>query len=133
MMNWTPIVFAAAVLSPCMVASQGLVSTMDREFEFCQERPLEPEWLENTPVREGYKRLLIQMIYRAESYRRVANTGDCSCDTLFPPWDSAVQRFNDNYLSLEQFEAMQIREDYRAESDALRQSVKALCEAEGNW
>ncbi|MEM8575588.1 MAG: hypothetical protein AAGF48_13240 [Pseudomonadota bacterium] len=118
---------------PIVALSQGMVPTMDRQFEFCQDRPLEPEWLENTPVREGYKRLLIQMIYRAESYRRVADANDCSCETVFPPWEHAIQHFNDNYLSLEQFEAMQTREDYRAEGDALRQSVRDLCEAEGHW
>jgi len=124
---------ASTIIFPAVAFSQGLAPTMDRQFEFCQDRPLEPEWLENTPVREAYKRLMIQMIYRTESYRRVADAGECSCDTLFPPWDQAIQHFNNNYLSLEQFDAMQTREDYRTEGNTLRQSVKEFCEAEGNW
>ena len=118
---------------PCIALSQGLVPAMGSEFEFCEDRPIEPEWMENMPAREAHKRVLIQMIYRAESYRRVADAGDCSCETLFPPWDQAIQHFNDHYLSLGQFEAMQTREDYRAEGDAYRQSVREICEAEGNW
>ncbi len=124
---------ASTIFFPGTALAQGLVPTMDQQFEFCQDRPLEPEWLEKISVREGYNRLLIQMIYRAESYRRVADAGVCSCEVLFPPWDQAIQHFNDKYLGLEQFEAMQTREDYQAEGDAFRQSVKELCEAEGNW
>lgn len=127
------LLIASTIVFPAVAFSQGLVPTIDRQFEFCQDRPLEPEWLENAPVRESYKRLLIQMIYRTDSYQRVADAEECSCDTLFPPWDAAIQHFNNNYLSIEQLEAMQTREDYRAESDALRQSVKELCEAEDNW
>lgn len=127
------VLIALTTALPAITLSQGLVPAMGREFEFCEDRPLEPAWLENIHARESYKRVLIQMIYRAQSYRRVADADECSCETLFPPWEHAIQHFNDNYLSLEQFEAMQTREEYRAEGDALRQSVRDLCEAEGNW
>jgi len=133
MNKFTLLLVAATVLSPAMAPAQGLVPTMDREYEFCQDRPTEPDWMQNLHVRESYKRLLIQSIYRLESYQRVADVGDCTCDTLFPSWTEAVQRFNDNYLHLEQFESMQTRRDFENQGTALRRSVRELCEAEGNW
>lgn len=127
------LLIAVTFFSPSMAPAQGLVPTLDSEFEFCQDRPPEPEWMQNIHVRESYKRLLVQSIYRLEGYQRVANATDCTCDTLFPPWTDAVQHFNDNYLHLEQFEAMQTRRDFQNQGTALRRSVRELCEAEGNW
>ena len=124
---------ACVFLAPSAVVSQGLVPTLDREYEFCQDRPPEPDWMQNLEARESHKRLLIQSIYRLEGYERVAEAGDCGCDTLYPSWDTAVQRFNDNYLHLEQFDQMQTRRDFQNQGNAVRRSVRALCEAEGNW
>jgi len=90
------LLIAVTFFSPSMAPAQGLVPTLDSEFEFCQDRPPEPEWMQNIHVRESYKRLLVQSIYRLEGYQRVANATDCTCDTLFPPWTDAVQHFNDN-------------------------------------
>lgn len=127
------ITIACAFLAPSEVLSQGLVPTLDREYEFCQERPPEPDWMQNLEARESHKRLLIQVIYRLEGYERVAEAGNCGCDTLYPSWDHAVQRFNDNYLHLEQFDLMQTRREFQNQGNAVRRSVRALCEAEGNW
>ena len=124
---------AATGLSPALSSAQGLVPTMEREYEFCQERPPEPEWMRNMHARESYKRLLIQSIYRLEGYERVSEAENCECKTLFPSWDNAVQRFNDNYLHLGQFELMQTRREFQDQGTAVRRSVKALCEAVGNW
>ncbi|WP_371228022.1 hypothetical protein [Roseovarius sp. 2305UL8-3] len=127
------LLLAAISFSSATAFAQGLVPTMDSEYEFCQQRPPEPEWVQNLHVRESYKRLLIQSIYRLEGYQRVAASDDCRCDTLFPPWSSAVQHYNDNFLHLEQFEAMQTRRDFQDQGSAVRRSVQELCEAEGNW
>lgn len=120
-------------LAPSALLSQGLVPTLDREYEFCQDRPPEPDWMQNLEARESHKRLLIQSIYRLEGYERVAEAGNCGCETLYPSWDDAVQRFNDNYLHLEQFDLMQTRRDFQEQGNAVRSSVRALCEAEDNW
>lgn len=133
-MRQIPLILVAAMATaPSIAPAQGLVPSMDSEFEFCQDRPSEPDWMQNIPVRESYKRLLVQSIYRLEGYQRAANAGNCTCDTLFPPWTDAVQHFNDNYLHLEQFEAMQTRREFQDQGTALRRSVRELCEAEGNW
>ena len=127
------ILAATAAMYPSLAPAQGLVPTIDSGFEFCQDRPPEPEWMQNLHVRESYKRLLVQSIYRLESYQRAANAGDCTCETLFPPWTDAVQQFNDNYLHLEQFDAMQTRREFQDRGTEIRRSVQSLCEAEGNW
>lgn len=128
------LLLAAAIgLLPTLTAAQGLVPTIEQEYEFCQERPPEPEWMQNIDRRESHKRLLVQSIYRLEGYERVAEVGDCGCETLYPPWDNAVQRFNDNYLHLEQFELMQTRREFQDQGNAIRRSVRTLCEAVGNW
>ena len=127
------LLLAAISFSSATAFAQGLVLAMDSEYEFCQQRPPEPEWVQNLHVRESYKRLLIQSIYRLEGYQRVAASGDCRCDTLFPPWSNAVQHYNDNFLHLEQFEVMQTRRDFQDQGSAVRRSVQELCEAEGNW
>ena len=130
---FTLLLSAALSMPPATAFAQGLVPTIASEYEFCQERPPEPEWMQNLHVRESYKRLLVQSIYRLEGYQRVAASGDCMCDTLFPPWSNAVQHYNDNFLHLEQFEAMQTRRDFQDQGSAVRRSVQELCEAEGNW
>jgi len=124
---------AAMIIAPATAFPQGLVPTLDNEYEFCQDQPSEPEWMQTLHVREGHKRVLIQAIYFFQRYRLVAEASDCTCSTLYPPWTDAVQHFNDNYLHLQQLEAMQTRSEFQTQGEVLRQSVKELCEAEGNW
>ncbi|MEM9360358.1 MAG: hypothetical protein AAGB04_29620 [Pseudomonadota bacterium] len=85
-------------LSPALAPAQGLVPTLNSEYDFCRSRPAEPEWMAELPSRERYKRLVIQTIYRAQGVERVVEAQECSCETRFPTWDNAVQHFNDNYL-----------------------------------
>lgn len=128
-----PLLFAMAVLVPIGALAQGLVPTMDGQFEFCEERPREPQWLRDIHVRESHKRLLIQAIYELQSYERVEHAGNCSCNTLYPTWDTAIQTFNDNYLHLERRDAMAARRELQDRSTALRQSQKGVCEPLGHW
>lgn len=129
----TLILATAVALSPAISVAQGLVPTMNSEYEFCQERPPEPDWMQNLHVRESYKRRLVQSIYQLEGYQRVSEASDCSCDTLYPPWDNAVQRFNDNYLHLERRDAMDTRRDFQDQANTLRRSLRDLCEPIGHW
>ncbi|MEL6465668.1 MAG: hypothetical protein AAFQ58_11930 [Pseudomonadota bacterium] len=123
----------ALASAPSMAFAQGLVPTMDQQFEFCQDRPLEPEWMGSLPSRENYKRLVIQTIYRAHGLERVVEAGDCSCATRFPSWDAAVQHFNDRYLGTGR-NAMRDAEDrYLTRFNELRSAAREICEAAGNW
>ena len=123
----------ALVSGHSMASAQSLVPTMDQQFEFCQDRPLEPEWMERLPSRENYKRLVIQTIYRAKGLERVVEAGECSCATRFPSWDSAVQHFNDRYLGADRDEMRDAEDRYLTRFNELRSVARKICEAAGNW
>lgn len=128
------LILAAAInLLPAVTTAQGLVPTMESEFDFCQNRPTEPEWIDDLPVREAFKGLVVQTIYRAQSVERVVEAGECSCETRFPPWDSAVQHFNDRYLSSDRNELREANTRYLGQFNELRNSARTICEAEGHW
>ncbi|MEL8054585.1 MAG: hypothetical protein AAGK66_00385 [Pseudomonadota bacterium] len=120
-------------LSPALATAQGLVPTLNSEYDFCQSRPVEPEWMAELPSRERYKRLVIQTIYRAQGVERVVEAQECSCETRFPSWDTAVQHFNDNYLGGDRNTLREAEEEYFNRFNELRAAARELCEAEGNW
>ena len=121
------------VFHPSIPYSQGLVPTMEQTFEFCQERPSEPEWIGSLPSRENYKRIVIQTIYRAQGLERVVEAGECSCPTRFPSWDTAVQHFNDRYLGADRNALREAEDRYLTRFSQLRLAAREICEVEGNW
>ena len=127
------LLLATALLLPISAYAQGLVPTMDREFEFCEDRPVEPDWLDNLPPREASKGMLIQMIYRFQSAKDVTTTGECSCATRFPTWDDAIQRYNDTYLGADENDHREAIGAFRAQYNALRPSARSICEEVGHW
>lgn len=133
MISLKPLLIVAVGILPSYSSAQGLVPTVNSEFDVCLERPLQPQWIDDLEPQEAYRGLLVQMIYRAQSYQRVMDAGECSCETRFPTWDASVAQYNNNYLGFDQFETMDMRQEYRNQANTLRRSVKALCEAEGNW
>ncbi|MEM8635209.1 MAG: hypothetical protein AAGF33_09560 [Pseudomonadota bacterium] len=133
MNNYSLALVAVAVLLPSTSNAKGLVPTMERDFEFCQDRPAQPDWIETLPVREAYKGLVIQTIYRAQSVERVVTAGECSCDTRFPAWDGAVQHFNDRYLSGDRNELREANTTYLERFNELRTAARTICEQEGHW
>jgi hypothetical protein len=128
-----PVLIAAIVLVPTLATPQELVPTTNQSFDVCQERPLQPEWIDNLPSRDAFRGAVIQMIYRAESYRRVIDAGECSCETRFPDWDSSIQLFNDNHLGADRNGLRDARNEYRAQANEMREAAKVLCEEAGNW
>ena len=123
----------ALILVPTFAWPQGLVPTMESQFEFCEDRPLQPEWMDNLSVREAYRGLVIQTIYRAQSVERVVEAGECSCSTRFPPWHAAVQHFNDRYLGSDRNGLREANRQYLNRFNELRQQARAVCEIEGHW
>ena len=133
MKKLTPILVTAISLLPTITSAQGIVPTLENGFEFCQDRPLEPEWMTELPSREKYKRLVIQTIYRAQGLERVVDAQECSCGTRFPPWDTAVQHFNDNFLNADRNALREAEEEHLNRFNDLRSTARTICEAEGNW
>ncbi len=128
------LILAAAVsLPPASASAQDLVPALGGDYDFCENRPVEPEWMAQLPSRERYKRLVIQTIYRAQGVERVVEAQECSCETRFPPWDTAIQHFNDNYLGGDRNDLREAEEHHFDRFNKLRTAARDLCEAEGNW
>lgn len=124
---------SAIALSTATTLAQGLVPSMEKQFDFCVDRPMEPEWMGNLPSREKYKRLVIQTIYRAQSVERIVQSGECSCKTRFPDWDASVQQFNDRYLGTDRSRLREANSLYLARFNELRNVAKSICETVGHW
>ena len=124
----------ALSLTPAFaVAERNLVPTLDRSFDVCPDRPAEPVWMQEIPLRQAYQRVLVQDIYRAQNLERVVEIGNCDCATRFPSWDAAEGVFRERYASDERWEMLQASDAYNRRANAARPAAKAICEAAGNW
>ena len=115
------------------VAERNLVPTLDRSFDVCPDRPAEPLWMQEIPLRQAYQRVLVQDIYRAQNLERVVEIGNCDCATRFPSWDAAEAMFRESYASDERWEMLEASEGYNRRANAARTAAKAICDAAGNW
>ena len=133
MMKIVRVLVFVVAMAPTLASTQVPLATLDHDDEVCPERPLQPEWIDRLPSRDAFQGAVIQMIYRAQSYRSVIESGECSCATRFPSWDRSVQRFNDNYLGADRNGLRDARNEYRAQAIEMREAVKELCEDAENW
>ena len=115
------------------VAERNLVPTLDRSFDVCPDRPAEPVWMQEIPLRQVYHRVLVQDIYRAQNLEQVVEIGNCDCATRFPSWDAAEATFRERYASDERWEMLQSSDAYNRRANAARTAAKAICDAAGNW
>jgi hypothetical protein len=115
------------------VAERNLVPTLDRSFDVCPDRPAEPVWMQEIPLRQAYQRVLVQDIYRAQNLERVVEIGNCDCATRFPSWDAAEATFRERYASDERWEMLEASDGYNRRANAARTAAKAICDAAGNW
>ena len=124
----------ALSLTPAFaVAERDLVPTLDRSFDVCPDRPAEPIWMQEIPLRQAYQRVLVQDIYRAQNLERVVEIGNCDCATRFPSWDVAEAVFRESYASDERWEMLEASDGYNRRANAARTAAKAICDAAGNW
>lgn len=114
-------------------AERDLIPTLDNQPDICPEQPPEPDWIQNIDVRESYKRLLIQQIYRAESMQRIVDAQSCECTTRYPSWDSAESVFLERYAAAEYWDVVQATSEYRRQANELRKAAMPICKAAGNW
>jgi len=114
-------------------AERNLVPTLERRFTVCPDRPAEPIWMKEIPLRQTYHRVLVQDIYRAQNLERVVETGSCACEIRFPSWDDAEAVFRENHASAERWEMLQASDAYNRRANAARPAAKVLCDAAGNW
>lgn len=115
------------------VAERNLVPTLDRSFDVCPDRPPEPVWMQEIPLRQAYQRVLVQDIYRAQNLERVVEIGNCDCATRFPSWDAAEAVFRERYASDERWEMLEASDGYNRRANAARSAAQAICDTAGNW
>ena len=114
-------------------AERNLVPTLDRSFDVCPDRPAEPVWMQEIPLRQAYQRVLVQDIYRAHNLERIVEIGSCDCEIRFPAWEAAEAVFRERYASDERWEMLQASDAYNRRAKDVRLEAKAICEAAGNW
>ena len=124
---------ALSLMPTFAVAERNLVPTLDRSFDVCPDRPAEPVWMQEIPLRQAYQRVLVQDIYRAQNLERVVEIGNCDCATRFPSWDAAEAVFRESYASDERWEMLEASDGYNRRANAARTAAKAICDAAGNW
>ncbi|KQI67649.1 hypothetical protein AN189_14005 [Loktanella sp. 3ANDIMAR09] len=124
---------ALSLMPTFAVAERNLVPTLDRSFDVCPDRPAEPVWMQEIPLRQAYQRVLVQDIYRAQNLERIVETGSCDCEIRFPSWDDAEAMFRESYASDERWEMLEASEGYNRRANAARTAAKAICDAAGNW
>ena len=127
------IALALSLLAVPAFAERNLVPTLDRRFDVCPDRPAEPVWMQEIPLRQAYQRVLVQDIYRAQNLERIVEIGNCDCATRFPSWDAAEVVFRELYASDERWEMLEASDAYNRRANAARPAAKAICEAAGNW
>ena len=114
-------------------AERNLVPTLERSFDVCPDRPAEPVWMQEIPLRQAYQRVLVQDIYRAQNLERIVETSSCDCEIQFPSWDAAEAVFRERDESDERWEMLQASDAYNRRANAARTAAKAICDAAGNW
>ena len=123
---------ALSLLAVPALAERNLVPTLDRSFNVCLDRPAEPSWMREIPLRQAYQRVLVQDIYRTRNLERIVEIGSCECETRFPSWEAAEAVFREQHASDERWEMLQASDAYNRRANDVRLEAKAICEAAGN-
>jgi len=125
------LIAGSIVVTPA--TAQSKVTLGSETPRVCPDQPPQPEWVDNIPLRQSHNKVLIQQMYRAQSMQAVAETGDCSCETRFPSWESVETRFLETYARLDRWGATERTEEFRELANEHRKVAKPICEQQGNW
>lgn len=127
------IVLALSLLTVPAFAERNLVPALERSFNVWPDRPAEPIWMQEIPLRQAYQRVVVQDIYRAQNLERIVESGSCDCETRFPSWDAAEAVFHERHAGDERWEMLEASDTYNRRANDVRIEAKAICEAAGNW
>ena len=89
--------------------------------------------MQNIAVRDAYKRLLVQQIYRAQSMQRIVDAQSCECHTRYPSWDTAEAVYLEAYAASEYWDMVEATSEFRRLANELRLEAMPICETAGNW
>jgi len=131
--NFTFLAVTLGLIASPLLAERNLIPSLETVPDVCTERPSEPGWMQNIPLRDAYQRVLVQDIYQAQNMKRIVEKGSCGCAVRFPAWDNAENTFRENHASAGRSEMLQASDSYNREANELRPEAQAICEVEGNW
>lgn len=126
------VLILALQASPAL-AERNFVPGLENEPKVCVERPSEPGWMQTIGVREAYKRVLVQDIYRFQNMEHIIASRTCACETRFPAWDAAEAEFREHFAAAERWEMLEASDAYNRRANVLRSEAMTICEAVGNW
>ncbi len=124
--------FATCIAVPAL-AERNLVPSLESTPDVCVDRPAEPDWMQNIALREAYKRVLVQDIYRAQNLESIVEDESCDCDKRFPSWDAAEAVFFERFADTERWEMLEASDEFNRRSSAARPEAMAICDTAGNW
>ncbi len=131
--SFVPLALLTALLAAPALAERDLVPSLDNAPGICLDRPAEPNWMQNIALREAYKRVLVQDIYRAQNLERIVEEDNCDCDTRFPSWNAAEALFFEEFANAERWEMLEASDGFNRRASAVRSEALAICEAADNW
>lgn len=115
-------------------SSSGQTAPGNSDYSYCLDRPEEPEVIQSISIKEAHKRILAQRLYLASALRTVAETGECSCANLFPPWDFAVEEYLTRYSNVDdRWTILEATSEYRRIAAETRKEIRGICVEQGNW
>lgn len=134
-MTRSAIIIAAVVSAVASGAAAQSVSTnSNNDYAFCENRPDRPAIVEDMPFREAHRGILIQRLYAANALESVVERNDCSCETRFPSWDSAVEQYLELYAGIEdRHEIRSLTSEFTRSINDYRKLARPICEEVGNW
>ncbi len=127
-----PLLIAVALSAPVAASAQFVAAPSDSS-RVCPDRPAPPGWTVNFNVRDADKVILVQQMYRAQSLRAVAESGDCSCSTRFPSWSDANSYYATNYAALDRDGIRQRTSHYSRTANEYRRRAMPICQSQKNW
>jgi len=127
------VAWALGLIAPPSSAERDLVPSLERTYDTCTDRPIEPDWMQNIDLRDAYQRVLLQDIYHAQNLKRIVEIGTCPCNVRFPAWDGAEATFRENHATATRWEMIEAADTYNRRANNLRPQAETICEAEGNW
>jgi len=129
----TGLAVLASSIGSIAFAESHLAPTLECEFDVCQDRPLQPQFVTDLADDEPNKARLVQQVYRAESMQRIVDANECSCETRFPTWDAAEAVYLDRFSAADRNELREAISTFRRTANELRGIAKPICEQAGNW
>lgn len=119
---------------PSNLMAQLVPNPAERATSVCPVRPADPAIIVNMDFRDADRSILLKNMYKASAYNDIVQSGTCSCEQRFPPWDPVVKYYLERYAEEQDANVLRERRSYYLRSSNInRPSVREICTTAGNW